>query len=389
MSTSEVPSARVRRAQAGDVEAILDLLTHYDLPRQAFEPFYRDDPTYRPEDSWVVEQDGRLVAHLRIYDRTLYLGEARLRVAGVGNVITDRAERGRGWAGQLLEGVLAALPGEGYPYSLPWTHLPALYARYGWAPIAQDLARATLPPPDAAAPPLAPFTLSDLPAVERLYAATNTARSGPVVRSDAYWQGQLAWLDEDRAGFLLARAADGRLAGYVRRRVQPDAVEILELGLQGGDWAVGRALLAAAAEPRGGRVITHLPPSLLPLLPPGSEEATDMGLMGRVLDLGALTAALAPRWQASLPAAGVREGAVALDTRAGRAVLQVSADSVTLSATPGATATPALDERALAHLLFHGADAAAQTFLDGRPDAALLEALFPAQDFVIWPADAF
>src|SRR5581483_6927031 len=280
-------------AQASDVEAILDLLTHYDLPRQVFEPFYRDDPTYRPEDSWVVEQDGRLVAHLRIYDRTLYLGGARLRVAGVGNVITDRTERGRGWAGQLLEGVLAALPGEGYPYSLLWTHLPALYARYGWAPIAQALTRATLPPPDAAAP-LTPFTPADLPAVERLYEATNAARSGPVVRSPAYWQGQLAWLDEDRAGFLLARAADGRLAGYVRRRVRPEAVEILELGLAAGDWAVGRALLAAAAEPCGGQITAHLPPSLLPLLPPGSEEVTDMGLMGRAVDLGALAGALAP-----------------------------------------------------------------------------------------------
>src|SRR5712692_8488377 len=130
MSASEGPPATIRQGRPADVEAILDLLTHYELPRAAFERHYYADPTYRPEHSWLVERDGRLVAHLRIYDRLLYLSGARLRVAGVGNVVTHRDERSRGYAGQLLEAVLAALPGEGYAYSLLWTHLPVYYARY-------------------------------------------------------------------------------------------------------------------------------------------------------------------------------------------------------------------------------------------------------------------
>src|SRR4051812_37611086 len=130
-------SGRVRRATAADVDAILDLLTEYDVPREYFVPWYRADPTYRPEQSWLVEQAGRLVAHLRVYDRRVRAGGVVLRIAGVGNVITAPAYRGQGLAGRLLDAMLAAAHTEGYAYSLLWTHLPSLYARHGWAPLAE------------------------------------------------------------------------------------------------------------------------------------------------------------------------------------------------------------------------------------------------------------
>ena len=70
MSRSEAATI-IRRAKDEDVEGILDLLTHYDAPRSSFEPFYYNDPTYRPEHSWVADQGGRLVAHLRVFDRKI------------------------------------------------------------------------------------------------------------------------------------------------------------------------------------------------------------------------------------------------------------------------------------------------------------------------------
>jgi hypothetical protein len=48
-----------------------------------------------------------------------------------------------------------------------------------------------------------------------------------------------------------------------------------------------------------------------------------------------------------------------------------------------------VDEGVLAHLLFRGWDRALGDVLGDGPDAPFLQAIFPAQDFIIWPADAF
>src|SRR5215210_2040628 len=276
--------ANIRRANAEDVGPILDLLAFHERPRSYFEPFYLSDPSYRPEHSWVADQDGRLVAHLRIFDRSIRVGAVGLRIAGVGNVITAPDQRGHGYAGQLLRAMLGVIPAEGFAYSLLRAYQPALYERHGWAPLDQELTRAHLPPVGAGSLTIAPFTDDDLPEVMRLYEEANAERTGPTIRSSEYWRAQLQWLQEDRVGFLVARAGDGVLAGYVRSRTGPDATEILELGVAAGDLEVGRALLSATAA-RGGRIRGHLPPSLGVVFEPGEREVVgEFGLLGRVTD---------------------------------------------------------------------------------------------------------
>ncbi len=96
-----------------------------------------------------------------------------------------------------------------------------------------------------------------------------------------------------------------------------------------------------------------------------------------------------PVWCARLASAGLTGGTLQLATSAGRATVRLHREGVTIEPL-SAEATPlALDEAAFGHLLFRGFDATAGTRLAERPDAALLRALFPPQDFVIWPSDAF
>jgi predicted N-acetyltransferase YhbS len=389
MTTADASGTVIRQAQAADLDAILDLLTEYDLPRAHFEPFYLQDPTYRPEQSWLAEQDGRLAAHLRVYDRWIRIGGGRLRIAGVGNVITARAYRGRGLAGRLLEATLAGVRAAGFPYSLLWTHLPELYARYGWAPIQQRVIDAALPPPDQTSLRLAPFQPADLAAVMPLYDTTNAARTGPVIRSVEYWRGQLRWLDESRDGFLLARTAAGELVGYVRSRRGALATEILELGLLPAAREAGRALLGAAAAGTAGRLQAHLPPSLETLVTAEEQRVVgELGLMGRVVDLDSLLPTLEPLWRSRLQQTALAPGDIALATSGGRAEIRASGAGLQVHRTATASGR-ALTEAELAHLLYHGFDAAAGALFDGRPESPLLRALFPAQDFVIWQADAF
>ncbi|MDP9440562.1 MAG: GNAT family N-acetyltransferase [Actinomycetota bacterium] len=388
MSPSD--AATIRRGRPEDVEKILDLLAFYERPRGYFDPFYSKDPTYRPEHSWIAERDGRPLAHLRVFDRTIRVGEAELRVAAVGNVITAPDQRGRGHAGRLLDAMLAEIPGEGFAYSLLRAYRPALYERHGWAPIGEEVVRAELPPFGPGSVSIEPFGEHDLPEVMRLYEETNAGRSGPAIRPPEYWHGQLEWLEEDRGGFLVARRRSGTLAGYVRSRTREDAAEILELGIRAGDVGVGRALLLAAAGRRGNRIRANLPPSLRGLvIPTEGELVEEFALMGRVIDPEALVAALEPAWLRRMETSGSRGGSFRLSTRAGTAEVRASFSGVRVYRQETEGVRTSLGERAFAHLLLRGFDAAAGERVGTVRDPSLLAALFPEQDFVVWRADAF
>jgi GNAT superfamily N-acetyltransferase len=379
----------VRRAIVSDIDAILELLTEYDLPRTYFEPYYYRDPTYRPEHSWLVVVDGRLAAHLRIFDRCIYVHGVTLHVAGIGNVITGRAFRGGGFAGRLLRAVTREAPADGFVYSLLWTHLPALYNRYGWVAIDQEAIHASL---NAAAQQysVAEFTADDLPDVMRLYESTNQVRSGPTVRSADYWRAQLTWTREDLDGFLLTRDSGGSLTGYIRSRRAPAAVEILELGAVPGEVEYGRELAETVASRRAGQIEAQLPPSLYDVVAGNHRQVVPAsGLMGRVLDVTGLLTTLEPVLVRRAQACSRAGCSLALATSAGVSHVVVGEDRLSIETRPIADAHAPLGESDLAHLLFHGFDATAAARLEDREDADMLGSLFPAQDFIVWPSDQF
>ena len=191
--------------------------------------------------------------------------------------------------------MLQEIPNEGFAYSLLRAYRPILYERYGWVPIGEEVVRAAPPPFDPPSVTIEPFGDHDLPEVMRLYERTNAERTGPTIRSPEYWHGQLEWLEEDRDGFLVARSEDGTLTGYIRSRAREDATEILELGIRAGEVEVGRGLLSAVAGRRGHKIQANLPPSLRGLLLSTEKELVEeFGLMGRVIDLQAVAAALEP-----------------------------------------------------------------------------------------------
>jgi predicted N-acetyltransferase YhbS len=389
MSVSEA-AAVIRRGRSEDVEPILDLLAHYERPRSYFEAFYLKDPSYHPEQSWVAEQVGRLLAHLRVFDREVRVGGARLRVVAIGNVITTPDQRGRGHAGQLLDAMLQEIPNGGFAYSLLRAYRPSLYERYGWVPIGEEVVRAAPPPFDPTSVTIEPFGDHDLPEVMRLYERTNAERTGPTIRSPEYWHGQLEWLEEDRDGFLVARSEDGTLTGYIRSRVREDANEILELGIGTGEVEAGWTLLSAVAERCGHKIQANLPPSLRrTLLPTEGELVEEFGLMGRVIDLEAVAATLEPVWVRRIRASGNRDSSFRLSTSAGTAEVRVSASGIRLDRQETEGVVISVDERAFAYLLLRGFDVAADERVGTVRDSSLLRVLFPEQDFVVWRADAF
>lgn len=394
MSANNGMLVTIRQARPEDVEAILELLTEYGRPRSYFEPFYLNDTSYRPEHSWVVEQHGRLLSHLRIYDRWIRIGSARMHVAGVGNVITAQDVRGHGYSGQIMRAMLPVLQQERYAYSLLWTHILKLYGRYGWAPIEQELVRAILPVDVENLARIAPFQASDLPAIMRLYEFANAGRTGTTIRTLEYWQEQSTWLGEAPEHFLVAHDnMTNEVLGYVRARVMEQAVEILELEVEEGSFDLGRSLLAAVALPWKGQLQGQFPPSLQAVfLPDEANVLPEPGLMGRAINFAELLKVLLPLWRERLRAAGGWEGRFIVSISAGSAEIQIQNEEIRVNALPAAVtpeATSSLDEGTFAHLLFHGFDRRAGNIIGDSPDVPCLRVLFPEQDFVIWPADAF
>ena len=375
----------IRAARADDIDRVLDLLTHYDQPRAAFEPWYEHDLAYRPEQSWLAETNGRLVAHLRIYPRRVRLGGGgTMRVAGIGNVITAREARGQGHADRLLRAAVRAATAAGYAYSLLWTHLPQLYSRHGYGEAPEEILHAVTGLPSANSI-VRPADDADLPVVAGLQNQFDAQRSGPAVRDLAFWRGCRNWLGDD----LLVSDRSGSITGYIRRRVERDHVEVLELGVATDDLHLGRALLAAAAEPRQGRLRATLPPSLRRALDPWQPAVLDSpGLMGRPLSIAALAGALSSNWSSRLRAVrDPRDVVVPIALPGSRASLRIGTEGVRAMREPAAA--PPLDPGELTALVLRGCDARTVLLLGDRADLDDLSAIAPAQDFVLWPTDAF
>jgi N-acetylglutamate synthase-like GNAT family acetyltransferase len=396
----------VRPARPEEVPEILDLLSHYEVATGYFEPWYLEDPEYRSENSWIVREHGNLVGHLRVFPRRLRLaGGADIPVAGIGNVITHPDHRGRGHAATLLQVSLAEAKRKGYAFSLLWTHVPQVYERHGFGPSAQlvlELDPSTSTSSDSLSRQggqeryqLAPFGEQDLPDVSALYDVANQGRAATTVRTTAYWRGLLARTPPDTL-WLLARTPRGSLAGHLRAIVGPGGdviIEELSCLPQHGDAA--RFLLAAAAGSRSKRARLVAPPSYEALFRDqvlGKGRAA--GLMGRPLHLGAFAEALGLLLSDQLAGAGLDAFRVRLleADPAGSDIL-VSPDGAHLVPTDTSPPAASLDAGQLTSLLFGGErEKERDTSVDApakRPTTATAEWLFPADDPVLWPADAF
>lgn len=407
----------VRRARDSDVEPILDLLTHYDLPRSHFEPLYHEDPTYRPEQSLVAEADGDLVAHLRLFPRELRLGTAArtLPVLGVGNVVTAREWRERGHLRRFLGRVLGAAERRPYAFALLWTYVPQVYARQGFETVTVPVTTAVVPPGHAPGAPVSVdvFRYEDLPEVEEFAGRYAAGLAGTTVRSHDYWVGQLRWLAEDPLGFLVARDGEGRLVGYVRSRHidgahGPDSAdgaggaagtggetEILELAVHDGDRDTARSLLAAVSRRTGGALRGFLPASQRELLgrPLRSEVVDAPGPMVRTLNSAVLADALSGLLPERLAAQGLSALDLSVESVPGPGPGGASAHAapgmrpLALRAEP--VGVRVLDVRPVDEALHCTPASLARLMLGGAPPGApgWLSELLPARDWVLWDAD--
>ncbi len=99
----------VRTYREGDERGIVELLkvcfsdfNRWGLTVDDWISYEEGDYGYRRENALVAELDGRIVGHLHIVFRKVYLGVSKVDICGIANVATHPEFRGRGIASSLM-----------------------------------------------------------------------------------------------------------------------------------------------------------------------------------------------------------------------------------------------------------------------------------------------
>ncbi|MGC8666508.1 MAG: GNAT family N-acetyltransferase [Chthonomonadales bacterium] len=222
----------VRPPTSEELEAMLGLMCEaFHLPHApARELFYRD-PYFSLENKRVLVQDGRVVSCLTLVDATMWIGQARVRVAGVANVCTAEAERRKGYARRLLSDTVVDLRRRGSSMAglLPYSY--AFYQRLGWE-LCSTQYRFTAPP--AALPPyqearfVRPAQPEDVQRISSLYAWYSEGRTGWCVRDAKRWEYLMSYV-KNGAVYSHGAAKGYMLYDVLRAEGRPSTLKVLEM----------------------------------------------------------------------------------------------------------------------------------------------------------------
>ena len=120
------------------------------------------------------------------------LGEAAVRLGGIGMVVTSEEHRRRGYSSALLRDAIAYMEAQHYDLSLLFTTIQPFYMPLGWASFPQTSFELELHNKKTFAPSgwkSRPFNLErDLTQISQIYDEHNRGRTGTVLRPERLWR---------------------------------------------------------------------------------------------------------------------------------------------------------------------------------------------------------
>lgn len=354
--------------------------------------------------------DGETVAHLWVIDYTMRIGIGEVRMAGIGDVYTQRKHRMKGYMRHLFGDTVTYMTQEGYDVSMLFG-IPNFYNKFGYATCLPNF-RFAVKTRDAEAArdhaepmPSRPIELEDMEAVVALYNAKNATRTGTLVRNaetftkfphGTHWDAEaLTALWEDVEGNLLAYAV------WDRRRTE---VKVAELEAQ--DSTLFPTLLAffaeQAVEKRCEAITFDMPPDH-----PFSEYVQRYGTvwtiaypryadgMMRILNQQPLFEKLVPVFEhrLALPRAAGLLGSLTIETELGTTSLTFSEGKVKIArggANPERISLPqdGLIQLLMGYRSLRDVMNSPEVTVEG--DALpMLDRLFPKDEPFVWKPDHF
>ena len=391
-----------------------------------------------------LELDGTPVSSTLIFPMLIRIGEAVLRMDGIGSVATDEAHRYRGHSRRVMETAVETMQAGDAAIATLYG-IPDFYHRFGFATAGAEHT-VTLPTsreadggmdlPDGWA--LRAFTPDDLPAVAALYRETTALATSPVPRllededpaalgtrppdnpaaitlSRRAWRHLLRVAGDDECRVLTD--STGAIAGYAwlgndtwwvrkRQRTAPSSFHIGEAMAR--DPVAADALLAAClawareAMPDADTLELIIPPEG-PLAHTVAYEGgafvqqhTRHGeFMARILDMDRFARQMLPELDARVRRChSPFQGNLTLRTELGSTTLAIGADGVSIGARAGQPELAIeLPQSELARMVFGAFDVvdllARLPDPPGQEAIEVLTALFPRRAPHIYPVDRF
>jgi GNAT superfamily N-acetyltransferase len=223
-------SIELRTIATHERDGVLDLLQNWLGDRDVFARYFHHDPAFSDDLCFVAVDQGRIVSTFQVFRKSLRINGAVVDVGGVGNVFTLPEYRERGIAAELLTRGVRAMEEHEFDLSLLFAVRLAFYGRLGWMSHLRHLTFIDSVRVDAEGScSLAPFAAADLDAVTQIYERYNNRLSGPTVRNQPYWHGQLRYAGNPHEDFLVARDGD-EIVAYARGTPLYDFYVVMEHG---------------------------------------------------------------------------------------------------------------------------------------------------------------
>lgn len=253
-----------RQAEEGELAAVYALRERaFGRPSAWFAAHDRDDPWRAAGATYVAARDGRVVATVRVFARSLRFGSRTLAVACLGDVATEEPCRGRGYMRRLLAFVNEQNAGCGFALGLLSTGSPWAYTGAGFRVVPVPWYVLDLPLPAAGRARAAELAreaesggrwaittrvAAGREGLRAVYEAFGRGRPGYPVRDEAFWSPAWSRVREDPGAWLrLAVAGDGGVGAYLLARAghrNPHGLTMLECPYTPGAEDAAHLLLA-------------------------------------------------------------------------------------------------------------------------------------------------
>ena len=403
----------IRAIAESELDEVVELTCKAFRPNghERYRQYMSGDPSYRIDQTRVAIDAGRIVATLRVWERSFRIGARPIRMGGIGGVCTDPGCRGKGFGSALTSEAIDYMREAGYLISVLFSDVPShFYGRLGYRQVPMGGFRIR---PGVwgewrdGSWSIEPFQEGrDIEEVMALFDTYNSGQSGSIERPRDYWNSVPARLRGVLPTVVARR--DGKLGGYLTYELEEKEARLCEVAYERDDPSALRDMVdhflqesrdggveAIAGEiPSSHPVVDQLVDGCFGTLSPtGSPK-----LMIRALELKGLLVELLPEWQQRLDESGERFGRMSLR-------LALNAQEGTLGVDGGSLQVPGdAANRADLNLpegLFWRAALGEESWTElepallargiSVPDEAsrLFSILFPRREVIFWAPDHF
>lgn len=359
-------------------------------------------PGFRREHTRIAVRKGEICAALRLTTDTLRIGEARLKMGGIGWVTTAGWHRDKGIARRLIQHSMQYLRDHNYHVSMLFG-IPDFYHRFGFTTTLAEYG-VIVPVREAAEVNHTPYRLrngkpGDIPAIQRLHNNNDTQTACSIIRSAAHFSAKWKrWED-----LQVITDEKGKVIAYLLPKQGEGEITLEETGVAG--HAACAALLHACSRIATGQYAAQLrflapPPHPLMQFLMRHRSIHEMritrnqdGMMAFV-NLGETLESMIPEWESQLGLSAARALRTECTLILNRKPWRIRANRGAIDIGPFAGANKvSLSEAELMQLItgyrYLDEILAQHRRIITTEGRALLAALFPKRAPYVWHTDRF